>query len=1256
MPAHERGVGAVRGGPCPAPARGPEAGGVRRFCEWLQACADALRNLEAAAQQATEALPRRAVAPEPTAEADPPAPHTSETAALAKLCGPCLNALHHASSELEAQTDALWPDPPRNLAAQIRLAASAQQPAAAPLRSLTAAYAGATRQLTALLAAATEPAVPTAGATTSSAAATSPAAASAAASPTKPASNPSAAAAAAATAAAAAAASMVPPAVQAAVCALIHTTATLSQIGDMILRVNRTAATVSGGSSGRDEDAARLASLRSGVVPSRPRAEPAAVGTPEAAALAAALSAEEVQTALAAALKCLARSPVWAAPGATAAVAATAATAKAPGAAARVAGGGNRLSPAGPAAAAAGAAVTEGQGPGGGGEAEVGGSACQATGTDVKSEAGAAAGAEAAAEAGAEVDQERLMTYSNACGFVRAAAELTECVFKHSHHCTRDENLELCRALRRSDVLGALAEALLAAPPPPPGAAAAAAAAAEPGAGGSRSNAGAQAGAQDVSSSRVAPAMHSGEVAKEALRGPVQLMYGTTALLGCLSNLKALLTGASPEVRGSDRPDPRHVRAARVVAEVVASSPALRRFQETAPMLGVWAAGHIGEKPSPAAAMAAEVAAAAGYKCVSPGRPSADPAVPAPFAWVGSGTMEGMGVAMELLREPLLRGSAGYWRMAIRLGPEFAPPSPQVLAPLLTGTAAAMLAASPGTSGGSNPYDKDVEMAAVHLFGLARVLADDELFGSAGLPPPAVLPYTAEALGWAVRCLSDGGERLGMQFVFNTFEYLGKVITSGWPSLDEAARADTAARLARCELLPAFDAILRHLRRQGELGGEFAQNITHRLLFGPAILPILRASLTPPPAGGGGDAGSEGGGGGSGGAGQQGTPGAAPKRWRPPLGLFITGAKLLQSAVDMRGSVTITGDVAVTYAVTRLALDPQHGLAALLAERPPGSPGAAEAAEALALSLQAVERLHPAVRLQLCEDATGPLPRKVSPGGAGVPLAALALEALPAVSRHLSAERLAGLRLVGLLTVASLLSGEPPRRPGAGPRGGSGSRTGGGGGSGGCDAEGLAATAAALRRGIAGMVAAPAGRVVLRSFFATTGEALEMILQCTLQYSAAEGRALAAVTRAAMLPGAGGELPEGVTEALAAVAAAASAAATAAPTVALEALLAPAERAAVAAARRGSVDVTILDPDLPAFYPTRLRLCCNPGCRCFAGQAESELPLQRCGGCRVALYCSPACQKQHWAAEGETGHKGDCRRLKAARAAEAGAE
>jgi len=49
--------------------------------------------------------------------------------------------------------------------------------------------------------------------------------------------------------------------------------------------------------------------------------------------------------------------------------------------------------------------------------------------------------------------------------------------------------------------------------------------------------------------------------------------------------------------------------------------------------------------------------------------------------------------------------------------------------------------------------------------------------------------------------------------------------------------------------------------------------------------------------------------------------------------------------------------------------------------------------------------------------------------------------------------------------------------------------------------------------------------------------------------------------------------------------------------------------------------------------------CCNV---CSARKSSDGKPLQKCAGCKVALYCSSACQKKDW----KKGHKQSCPQLK----------
>ncbi|KAG2496654.1 hypothetical protein HYH03_005474 [Edaphochlamys debaryana] len=61
----------------------------------------------------------------------------------------------------------------------------------------------------------------------------------------------------------------------------------------------------------------------------------------------------------------------------------------------------------------------------------------------------------------------------------------------------------------------------------------------------------------------------------------------------------------------------------------------------------------------------------------------------------------------------------------------------------------------------------------------------------------------------------------------------------------------------------------------------------------------------------------------------------------------------------------------------------------------------------------------------------------------------------------------------------------------------------------------------------------------------------------------------------------------------------------------------------------------------------RLRVCGHPGCKSFGGRCEAELPLLLCAGCRCVRYCCREHQRQHWRRE----HKHECGALAAAAAA-----
>ena len=50
--------------------------------------------------------------------------------------------------------------------------------------------------------------------------------------------------------------------------------------------------------------------------------------------------------------------------------------------------------------------------------------------------------------------------------------------------------------------------------------------------------------------------------------------------------------------------------------------------------------------------------------------------------------------------------------------------------------------------------------------------------------------------------------------------------------------------------------------------------------------------------------------------------------------------------------------------------------------------------------------------------------------------------------------------------------------------------------------------------------------------------------------------------------------------------------------------------------------------------------CNNPACENLSGESELSVATKKCTGCKVASYCSRACQVAHWKA-----HKSTCRRL-----------
>ena len=46
--------------------------------------------------------------------------------------------------------------------------------------------------------------------------------------------------------------------------------------------------------------------------------------------------------------------------------------------------------------------------------------------------------------------------------------------------------------------------------------------------------------------------------------------------------------------------------------------------------------------------------------------------------------------------------------------------------------------------------------------------------------------------------------------------------------------------------------------------------------------------------------------------------------------------------------------------------------------------------------------------------------------------------------------------------------------------------------------------------------------------------------------------------------------------------------------------------------------------------------------QCDACGKESDIKLQRCGGCKSVYYCDAKCQQRHWNA----GHKNECKVMK----------
>ncbi|PNH11762.1 hypothetical protein TSOC_001361 [Tetrabaena socialis] len=67
-------------------------------------------------------------------------------------------------------------------------------------------------------------------------------------------------------------------------------------------------------------------------------------------------------------------------------------------------------------------------------------------------------------------------------------------------------------------------------------------------------------------------------------------------------------------------------------------------------------------------------------------------------------------------------------------------------------------------------------------------------------------------------------------------------------------------------------------------------------------------------------------------------------------------------------------------------------------------------------------------------------------------------------------------------------------------------------------------------------------------------------------------------------------------------------------------------------------NVSLLVPPQAGLAVLGMRTCAYPACSCLEHDSELHVPLQGCGGCGRAAYCSRVCQLAHW----RTGHKALC--------------